>query len=749
MRTLPWTVFPKGVAVSVMLACLVLALIWIPEFAHWYVKPELPTLAEVDSSRKLPQQDVLDEVAAMPLGAVSIAPTHVVSAAEKIMQGTLSLPGFVPMPLALPFSQEDLVRGVPTFQLAVASLVTADVLLDAYRLTGREEFFLQARETIVSFARHEASQWLDQGLMWNDHAIAARIPVLVKFWVRYRVHPSFDSAVGQTVLNLVSRSARLLVKPSFYAWRTGHGIVSNVALLQAAVAFPALPEATAIRQIAIDRFSRHLKYWINHEGVTLLHSAGYHSQGMFGMVLRLCTLNGISIPPGWWARYAKALEFDFQLRRPDDTLPMFGDTMSTPRALGLVTERNKSDDTAGPLGARTPELPPHKFASYPVAGHAIWWDGLSPSELAQTTAAQTVMTWSYHPGLGHKMADELSMVLWAGGRTWLTNTGYWPYGIAGRDQAESWGASNAPHLFGESKHSSRQSRLLSLGRGDGMSFIDLERAGPSGYTVRRQVIRLPDHHSWVVLDHSRDSAVQTTTTHWTLYPDLSATHVAGGGQYKAVDPDSRWGMQLSFAGSPGHKVTLALGRKSPFAGWVVMDRTPTPAPAIVVTQPSQNSWSLATFTLGKQVEEGDPLSASRMAHWTDVEHWVAKVPTPSGEVTLTREGNRVLLRQPASMGGDVTTIVGLEPQPSPVQELQAVQEGVRWASENYRKFRELIFYRMEITHWLLAMLIGQELVFFFLRHQLGRVVRALRVASWVGWAVGGMWLSQVYLTVSH
>ncbi len=749
MRTLPWTVFPKGVMVSVLMAGLVLASIWIPEFAHWYVKPALPTLAEVDRARTLPQQSTLDEVATMYLGAVAIDPARVVYSAEQILRGSLNLPGFAPMPLTLPFSPEDLVRGLPTFQLAVASLVSADVLLDAYRLTGREEYFQQAREMIVGFARHEAAQWLDQGLMWNDHAIAARIPVLVKFWVRYRVHPTFDSEVGQTVLNLVSRSARLLAKPSFYAWRTGHGIVSNVALMQIAVAFPALAEVASIRRLATDRFSRHLKYWINHEGVTLLHSAGYHSPGMFGMVLRLYTLNGISIPESWWARYAKALEFDLQLRRPDDTLPMFGDTMSTPRAPGLITDRSNSDSTAGPLGARTPGAPPHKFASYPVAGHAIWWDGLTPSDQAHISAAQTVVTWSYHPGLGHKMADELSMVLWAGGRTWLTNTGYWPYGIAGREQAESWSASNAPHLFGESRHSPRQSRLLSLGRGDGLSFIDLERTGPSGYTVRRQIVRLPNYQSWVVLDYSQDSAVQTTTTHWTLYPDLSATNVAGGGQYKVVAPDSRFGMRLSFAGSPGHQVAMVSGQKSPFAGWVVMDRTPTPAPAIVVTQPSQNSWSLATLTLGEQTGDGAPLSASSMAKWTDVDHWVAVVQTPSGAVTLTRDGKRLLLHPPVSMGSDVTTIVDLESQASPEEELQVVRGSALWASENYKKFRELISYRMEITRWLLAILIGQELVFFFLRHQLGRVVRALRVGSWVVWAMGGMWLSQVYLTVAN
>jgi len=749
MRTRPWTVFPRGVAVSVLLAGVVLVSIWLPELAHWYVKPPFATLADVDRARKMPQHHLLEEVAAMPLGALAVAPGQVVSVAEQVLRGTLSLPGFAPTPVTLPFSQDELVRGLPTLQLAVASLVTADVLLDAYRLTRREEFFQQAREVIVSFARHEAAQWLDQGLMWNDHAIAARVPVLVKFWAHYRVHSSFDSEVAQVVLNLVSRSAKLLEKPSFYAWRTGHGVVSNVALLQMAVAFPELPGVDAIRRMAADRFSRHLTYWINEEGVTLLHSAGYHSQGLFGMVLRLYTLNGMSIPEAWWDRYVKALEFDVQLRRPDDTLPMFGDTLSTPREPGLITVRNPYDDTAGRLRSRTHAEPIKPFASYPAAGHAIWWDGLLPSESSRSTAAQTVMTWSYHPGLGHKVADELSMVLWAGGRTWLTNTGYWPYGVAGRDQAESWGASNAPHLLGESKHSARQSGLLALGQGSDVSFIDLERAGLSGYTVRRQVIRLANHNSWVVLDHSQHSAVQTTKTHWTLYPDLSATHIAGGGQYTVVTPDSRWRMQLSFVGSPGHQTELVTGQKSPFAGWVVMDRTPTPAPAIVVTQPSQNSWSLATLTLNSHAGSGDLLPASRMAHWRDADHWIAVVPTSSGEVTLARDGNQLLVRQRESLGKETSMMVGLEPQMAPASELHAVREGVQWASENYQKFRELISYRMEITQWLLVLLIGQELIFFLLRHQPGRVVRVARVASWSGWVVGGMWLSQVYLTVPH
>jgi len=161
MRWRSWVEFPKALAISVLVAGLVGVSIWLPELAHWYVKPAQLTSTAVDRARTVPSQNVLIEVAAMHLGAVPVDPDSVVSTADQILRGSLSLPGFAPMPLTLPFSENDLVRGLPTFQLAVASLVSADILLDAYRATGNEAYFLQARDVIVSFARHEAAQWID------------------------------------------------------------------------------------------------------------------------------------------------------------------------------------------------------------------------------------------------------------------------------------------------------------------------------------------------------------------------------------------------------------------------------------------------------------------------------------------------------------------------------------------------------------------------------------------------------------
>jgi hypothetical protein len=744
---LSWVDFPAGPVIGVLLAALVFAAIWLPELAHWYVNPPAITDAALAQARKSPQQSVLDEVAAMGLGPVAIDSMQVVAYAEKLMHGSLSLPGFASVPMMLPFSPDNLERGLPAVQLMVASLVSADIFMEAYRVTAREEFLRQARDVIIGFAQFEAARWVDHGLMWNDHAIAARIPVLVKFWAAYRVHLEYDPLVGRTVLDLVARSASLLLKPSFYGWRTDHGIMADLAVLQIAAAFSELPGISELRDVAAGRFSLHLSYWINQEGVTLLHSAGYHNSALrlFGIALRLHTLNHLQIPKEWWDRYEKAVDFYRLLRRPDGSLPMYGDTMSTSQeAWPALTSRRAGLGVAEPLRDRPTLSPTRAISIYPVAGHAIIWDDVGPAGAAKSMSAQTAMTWSNHPGLGHKLADELSLILWASGRTWLTSAGYWPYGVAGREQAESWEASNAPHLLGESKHSARSSRVRAWGQGDGIAFVDVERVGPLDYSVRRQLVRLADSNTWVVLDHSLDSSAQSRSTHWTFYPDLSVTPLAQAGRFWVGAANSPAGMVCTLSGSGGFTTQLTSGQSNPLAGWVVLDRTPTRAPVIVVQQDSRDSWSLATFVLADAHQAKAAGGGARMDKWVDAEHWTAVVPTASSVLSLTRTAGRLEVQR---QGSPVGVVIDLGQREAPEADIGRVRKAVFEASTTYHQFRQLKPERLGVSQLLLAALAAQELLLFMMRQRLRRAARALRVASWLGWASGGLWLSQVYFIV--
>lgn len=258
MPTGSWTVFPKAGGVSVLLVGLVLGSIWVTEVAHWYVEPRLPNLTEVNSARKLPQKDLVEELAAMPLGAVAIAPAHVVLVAEQLKCATLNLPAFSHIAQTLLFSQDDLVNELSTYTVAVASLRSTNILLDAISVTWRKKFLQKSSQIIASLARHQAAQRFDHGPMRNDHATAAHTPALIKFLAHYRIYSSFYAALDQTVLKLVSRSEKLLIKPFFCAWRAGHGIVCNVAFLRMTVAFTESPEVSTTRRNAIGRFIRQL-----------------------------------------------------------------------------------------------------------------------------------------------------------------------------------------------------------------------------------------------------------------------------------------------------------------------------------------------------------------------------------------------------------------------------------------------------------------------------------------------------------
>jgi len=711
------------------------------------VRPAAISNSLLQAARRAPERRILDEVAAMQLRSVEVDPTQVVAVAEQVMRGTLNLPTFSPVRMTLPFAPEELTQGLPTWQLMAATLPAADILLDAYRITRREEFLRQARDSIVAFAQYESSRWVDHGMMWNDHAIAARIAVLVKFWAEYRDHPEFEPKVGHIVLKLVARSAQLIAKPSFYAWRTGHGTLSDLALLQIATAFPELAESSTAKSVAVERFRNHLSYFINQEGVTLLHSAGYHSGSLyyFGIALRLFTLNGVEIPEEWWTKYAKAVEFYALLRRPDGTLPMFGDTASRSEGFGPPLTARNSTGAATPLTLRKVWSLVNSFATYPVAAHAIWWNHTAQPDVQK--ADQTVITWSYHPGLGHKLADELSVIFWAGGRTWVTNAGYWPYGVWGRDHAESWAASNAPHLLGESKQSERTSRVRGVGQGESIKFIDIERAGPQGYSVRRQIVHLSDVDTWIVLDHSQDSVAQTTTTNWTFYPDLVVTPEQGQGRFRIAARNSPVVLWSSFSGSNNVGTELVVGREAPFVGWFVLDRTPTRAPAVVVRQPSRDSWSLASFTLSSAAIQADRGIATRMAEWGDADHWTAVLGTAYGQITLTREGDRVFARRQGS--SSVEAVVALAALDAPAADLKAVQEAVRAAGDKYHKFAELFFYRVKVSYFLLAVLFSQELLLFMLDYKMPHVARRLRVSAWVAWVTGGLWLTQMYFVVAR
>lgn len=700
--------------------------LWLPEFREYWITAPEPSDQVVEQARKRPPQSLLQELGAQSLAVrTHLREPQLIEAANRVLHGRLELPRFPPVQISVPFDEGNLDVGLPTVQLLISSLTATELLLGAYSATRDEKYFSAAREDLIAFARVERSQFLPRGMLRNDHAVAARIPVLIRFWDLYRDRHDFDPETARSLLILVARSAELLSAPSQFTYRTNHGVMQSLALLQIAAAFPMLEGASGYKELGCSRLVDQMRYYIDSQGVTLEHSSGYHALGqeLLGMAVRLFQINGCDIPDDWEKKRVKADQFANLLRRPDGTFPAIGDTDHAP-------------DFQGTGALSRPDRP---TAVFPLSGYAVWWDGLESWPQAEGLS-QTVVTWSNFPTRAHKLADDMSVVIWGRGAPWITNTGYWPYGVRGRHAAESWLGSNAPHLFDEPAQSTRETTLRAFGEAKGLRAIELERRTEGNVRIRRQVVGV-DGTNWWIVDSVTDPQARVLEVSWTGGPELGIERLPDG-DFLLRRPTGTTSMRMSFLGEPEPTVDSYRGNWEPFAGWIVLRGQPVAAPAVMLKQPSRDSWAMSVFALGSENAirgERRPVTGG----FESPEAWQGSVPVEGGAMTVTRKDRHVTLRRP---DGGITVAV-LEKAGDALAEKEALEKIYADTASRYPRFRNLMSYRIRISELFLMLLVLQEVFFLAARRVASSAgwVYPLRVVSGLAWLAGGLWLSMVYL----
>jgi hypothetical protein len=723
----------------------VLCAIWWPDVAHYYISTPSISDETVQSARRTPDDSLLQELAGFTAGYL-VAPRFstdhdLIAAADKILGGEVDIAGLPQRRVTLPFSPDDIDGGPASWQLSFAALTLADVLLRAYQTTHNDRYLLAARDMILGLADYERRAWLPRGLLWNDHAVAARIPILATFWLEYRHHRVYEPAVARTVLEFLARSGDLLVRPAHFTFSTNHGIMQNLALCHLALAFPTLPDALRYRDTAIVRLQEQMAFYIGGEGVVLEHSAGYHKLGLqfLGMALRYLTLMHVDPPRDWLVKYRRALLVYAQLRLPDGSLPSIGDTASGPDPLGPLTSRIGPDGQADAL-RHEPFWRPHEpYGLFPVSGYSIWWDGLEhwpqPGELSQT-----VVAWSYFPGHGHKHADELSVSLWAAGQIWWSNLGYWSYDSGGRAQTESWDGSNAPHLVSEPANSRRMARLTSSAWSPGLAAVILERRGPGQFRVHRQVLHLASN-IWVVVDHGSGAPQEMMRTIWTTSPKINLAPDKVAGSFTLKPEDSRLLMAVRLLTSRGTTVRQARGSSEPFAGWQVVNGTGAPAAALVIDQPAADSWTILVSCLATDSSAGMLCPDRVESHFGRDDDWLVTLHTGSGPIALLRAGSTIQVKE--GRASPRSQSLTLQAAGDVTPDLEALRRAYSDAS-HYPRFRDLTRYRVRVSFLILLIVVAQETL-FMLPTVVKRQPILFRVLSTLGWAVVGGWLVLVYL----
>lgn len=722
---------------SAILFVVVLATIWYPPLSKYWVWQTGVDASRLEKLRASPDDARLAELIRLSSGILT--PFSVDSAPEagaRLLAGDFTVARDASQTLSSRFSAGQVLGVHGALELSVNGMAIPHLLLRAYAETHDARFLSAAAAYARDWADFERGFYLPHGLFWNDHAIASRAMVLTELWFRYRSLPvaEQDPEVARGILGLVGRYATLLARDTLYTYRSNHGSMQNLALLILALAFPELDDAPRWAETGYRRFLEQIHYYLAPDGVITEHSPGYQAFGieLLGATLRCLTLLGKEIPPTLDEHYEQAKIVYAQLERPDGTLPTFGDTAV--RADRPMATTRAANGGYGPL-ARLGLERPHASTISTNGGLAIWWDGTGtwPDD---PSYSQLVASWANFPSRVHKHADEMSIELWAAGRSWFGNVGYWPYHLWGREHSEGWEGSNAPHLAGEPPNSARKTEPLLHARDRNLVFFEMRRTTPDGFAARRQLVRYAPG-LLLVIDSFEDGRRREVQTLWSLGESVAAQS-RGPGSYQLAANGAQ-PMDLFVGGSTGHRVDELNGSREPFGGWRVdVTRSVVPVPALLVRQESNRQWSWMALA-PTNGERSVPASAA-MESWNGPDEWHFRVDAGGKGMTVSRSGRTIRVGDGTATASAVAAAVE-SPRFRPAME-DAYRKVAAAAPSPW--YNDLIFYRWRATYLVAGLAVAQLLVVVVAARILPRLSGVLAGLAVLGWIATGLWLNLVY-----
>lgn len=703
---------------GLLMSIAIIVSIWIPPLSHYWVASPSVEQPLLESLRTLPAEIQLLEIERQNLALpLRMSDAELLEAAARLRAGELALKGYPAMAVSLAFDRMDLRKGLPTWGLHFGSLAGTEILARAYEITRDEIWLSAALQHATGFIEHERRALLPEGFLWNDHAISGRISVLIKLWRLYRNHSGYAPETARLLLQHVLRCRNLLAKDSQFTFNTNHGIMQNVSLLQIAAAFPGLPDEKRYRRLAVERLNRQLGFYVSNEGVVLEHSAEYHALGidLIGMSTRLLQILGEPVPPRWSLLHRQAKGFLDMIRLPDDSLPMFGNTNSTP--VFPPEHRGSPSDANSTCAER------EGMHLYPVAGYAVHWT-------CGRHRTQSVMALSQFVGHGHKHADELSLLTWTRGKRWLTSVGYWPYGVPGDEYAYGWEGSNAPHWQDEATVGVREPRLLGSASTTNVSFLDARRKGRDGSEFRRQVLQIGEDW-WIVLDFAEGLAAAEAEVLWTFFPGTDVT-AQGDGTYIASQGESEMLVTFAESGNVSHRQIMA--ERSPWRGWVVKDRVPAPAATVLASFPAGSPLVSSFRTADKEQSERIKMELIAQHGPEDWELAIDNASAPKARIKRYPDGHIEL----KGIGKIGDSRLKLKPTPDVLAERAAIRAAYVSLETEFPRYREVFHYRVKLTKFLLLILVAQQLILCaiwrFYRPTF-RLIQKLGYSMWIATAL--------------
>ncbi|MBL9119713.1 MAG: heparinase II/III family protein [Phycisphaerae bacterium] len=525
--------------------------------------------------------------------------TNRADSAKLLRNGQFRIADFDAQPFRLPLDWTSKERGL-TYLGELHSWRYVHDLLTA-SLADDDAMALEAMESIAQdwvvsnpFS-HPASD-----MAWHEGAVSKRILVLLKLLNECRTGTGFARLPRSAIVALLLQHAEYLAWGAYYMPLGNHGIRQDIGLMAAAIGFPEAKRSAEWWRIANERIEREqIAPGFSAEGVWREHSPGYHYYvlRLWDDLLSILRANGVEAPR-LETETRRFQNYLAHVLTPAGLYPPVGDTEErAPRMMGAIDGPEvRYALSAGREGTAPSELD----GLFPDAGEMVFRETWGNDRVACAAAAYVHFRAGFHRGFGHRHQDDLSVLLYGGGRWWITEAGKYGYDDErARDFVTSAAAHNGYEFNGRA--------LGALDEGTAGTFVRMEPQAVSTPTLaaaraatnrfpdgkaeaRRTVIFLREQRTLLLIDELSSSG----TGEWTQYiqfpPDLDVRPLESdskGGhliaQAAESTAESRGVLEVLVSDQTLGTVALLRGQESPMVGWHSPDRrelVPTTTAAI-------------------------------------------------------------------------------------------------------------------------------------------------------------------------
>lgn len=356
-----------------------------------------------------------------------------------------------------------------SYPFQVHYLTVLNQLTQAYNDTGNEVYLRYGVRVIKSWTKaHPVRNYKQMRWPYNDHGTSLRAFHLLNFWDAYKGSSLYrDTTFSGLLVKTIHEHGTLLSTPSFYKTYHNHGIFQDMALTAIAQTFPQFSQSGSWKTLANTRLQTQIAHSITPDAVHLEHSPGYQSYmyDTFARFLFWADANRFVLPSGMANLEDMPKQLTY-LIKPNNTLPIFGDTSGSPRSASIIPNTADYPELAFALSQGKSGTQPTQTLKRISTQYSFMREYWAHPTRAFNQATQIMMTAGYHSS-AHKHQDDLTIDVYGLGRDFIIETGRFGYtNLPQRQHVFKVEAHNTVHRDGEGLDLSpamrEKSRIISV-----------------------------------------------------------------------------------------------------------------------------------------------------------------------------------------------------------------------------------------------------------------------------------------------